>query len=107
MIDVIEPAGDALELPMTQPPETEKLLSCNLLRQATCRHMQMIFSYFLNMSSITQLINLIKVKVPKGISEINGIHWDVLGKLCRFPGNVHDVGGAPRCYNSPISDVDN
>ena len=80
-IDVIEPARDALELPMTQPPETEKLLSCNLLWQVTCRHMQMIF---LNISSITQLINLIKVQLGKGkrwkeSSEINWIHWDVSG----------------------------
>ena len=29
MIDVIELARDALEFPMTRPPETEKLLSCN------------------------------------------------------------------------------
>ena len=63
MIDVIEPARDALELPMTRPPETEKLLSCNLLWQVTCRLLQMIF---LNMSSITQLINLVKVKVAIG-----------------------------------------
>ena len=48
---------------MTRPPETEKLLSSNLLWQATCRHLQMIF---LNISSITQLINLVKVKVAIG-----------------------------------------
>ena len=59
-MDVIEPARDALEFPMTRPPETETLLSCNLLRQVTCRHVQMIF---LNISSITQLIKVIKVKV--------------------------------------------
>ena len=44
MIDVIEPARDALELPMIRPPETEKLLSSNLLRQVTCKLLQMIFS---------------------------------------------------------------
>ena len=36
---------------MTRPPETEKLLSCNLLRQKPCRHVQMIFSYVLHNSS--------------------------------------------------------
>jgi len=28
-------------------------------------------------------------KCWKESSEINGIHWDVGKKLCRFPGNVH------------------
>ena len=40
MIDVIEPARDALELPIGLLPETEKLLSCNLLGQVPRRHLQ-------------------------------------------------------------------
>ena len=50
MIDVIKPARDALEFPIG-PPETEKLLSCNLLWQVTCRHMQMIFAYVFHNST--------------------------------------------------------
>ena len=92
-----------MELPMTWPPETEKLLSCNLLRQVTCRHLQMIF---LNIFSVTQLINLVKVKVAIGKggkcwknprSEINGIHWDVSGSCVVFQATSIAVGGWAVC----------
>ena len=86
-----------LEMPWSCPwHDRQRLRSCWV---ATCCgkwHVDMC-RWFSHISSIIQLINLIKVPARKGKCRKNRLRstgsTGRFGKLCRFSGNVHTVGG--------------